>query len=127
MTVRMLIEGHSDPASAKRLGVSTRTYAGYIAALKDEYGVETRFQLGLRDGEQGLGVSTPRADRLDDRTMVHEGRAPDGHSPADPGGRPGTSHGGQPGPSQVWGSAGALTRGGRRRLTVASVPAQPSR
>jgi sugar-specific transcriptional regulator TrmB len=46
MTIRMLVEGHSDPSSAKRLGISTRTYAGYIAALKDEYGVQTRFQLG---------------------------------------------------------------------------------
>jgi hypothetical protein len=50
MTIRLLAEGHSDPASAKRLGVSTRTYAGYIAALKDEYGVQTRFQLGLAMG-----------------------------------------------------------------------------
>jgi hypothetical protein len=48
----MLVEGHSDPASAKRLGVSTRTYAGYIAALKDEYGVQTRFQLGHAMGAQ---------------------------------------------------------------------------
>jgi hypothetical protein len=46
MTIRMLVEGHSDSASAKRLGVSTRTFAGYIATLKEEYGVETRFQLG---------------------------------------------------------------------------------
>jgi DNA-binding NarL/FixJ family response regulator len=46
MTIRMLVEGHSDPASAKRLGVSTRTYAAYIAALKEEFGVQTRFQLG---------------------------------------------------------------------------------
>jgi len=46
MTIRLLVEGHSDPSSAKRLGVSTRTYAGYIAALKEEYGVQTRFQLG---------------------------------------------------------------------------------
>ena len=46
LTIRLLIEGHSDPASAKRLGVSTRTYAGYIASLKEEYGVQTRFQLG---------------------------------------------------------------------------------
>ena len=46
MTIRMLIEGHSDPASAKRVGVSTRTYAGYIASLKAEYAVQTRFQLG---------------------------------------------------------------------------------
>jgi hypothetical protein len=50
MTIRMLVEGHSDPASAKRLGVSTRTYAGYIASLKDEYGVQTRFQLGYAMG-----------------------------------------------------------------------------
>jgi len=50
MTVRMLVEGHSDPASAKRLGVSARTYAGYIASLKDEYDVETRFQLGYAMG-----------------------------------------------------------------------------
>jgi sugar-specific transcriptional regulator TrmB len=55
LTVRMLTEGHSDPASAKRVGVSTRTYASYVAALKEEYGVETRFQLGyamgIRDSE----------------------------------------------------------------------------
>lgn len=52
MTVRLLVEGHSDPSSAKRLGVSARTYAGYIAALKDEYGVETRFQLGYAMGRE---------------------------------------------------------------------------
>ena len=46
LTLRMLVEGHSDAASAKRLGVSPRTYASYIAALKEEYGVGTRFQLG---------------------------------------------------------------------------------
>jgi len=51
MTVRMLVEGHSDNASAKRMGVSTRTYAGYVASLKTEYGVETRFQLGYAIGQ----------------------------------------------------------------------------
>ena len=45
MALRMLVEGHSDAASAKRMGVSVRTYASYIAALKQEYGVQTRFQL----------------------------------------------------------------------------------
>ncbi|RLV48166.1 LuxR family transcriptional regulator [Nocardioides mangrovicus] len=55
MTVRMLVEGHSDPASAKRIGISTRTYAGYIAALKDEYGVQTRFQLGHAMGLHEAG------------------------------------------------------------------------
>jgi sugar-specific transcriptional regulator TrmB len=52
LTIRLLVEGHSDPASAKRLGVSTRTYAGYIAALKEEYGVQTRFQLGYAMGAE---------------------------------------------------------------------------
>ncbi|GAB3262632.1 helix-turn-helix transcriptional regulator [Alteromonas gracilis] len=50
MTIRMLIEGHADPSSAKRMGVSTRTYAGYIANLKDEFGAQTRFQLGYAMG-----------------------------------------------------------------------------
>lgn len=55
MTIRMLIEGHADPTSAKRLGVSARTYAGYVADLKEEYEADTRFQLGYTMGT--LGVS----------------------------------------------------------------------
>ena len=51
-TVRMLVEGHSDHSSAKRMGVSTRTYAGYVAALKEEYGATTRFQLGHTMAQQ---------------------------------------------------------------------------
>jgi hypothetical protein len=54
MTIRMLIEGHADPASAKRLGVSPRTYAGYIADLKEEFEAETRFQLGYTMGQRGM-------------------------------------------------------------------------
>ena len=54
MTIRMLIEGHSDAVSAKRLGVSPRTYAGYVAELKDEYDAETRFQLGYTMGKLGF-------------------------------------------------------------------------
>jgi DNA-binding NarL/FixJ family response regulator len=54
MTIRMLIEGHADPASAKRLGVSPRTYAGYVADLKDEYEAQTRFQLGYYMGQKGV-------------------------------------------------------------------------
>ena len=64
MTIRMLVEGHSDPASAKRLGVSTRTYAGYIASLKEEYGVQTRFQLGHAMGR----LSPPEEPNGDDPT-----------------------------------------------------------
>jgi hypothetical protein len=54
MTIRMLIEGHPDPVSAKRLGVSPRTYAGYVADLKAEYEAETRFQLGYTMGSRGV-------------------------------------------------------------------------
>jgi len=57
MTMRMLIEGHSDPVSAKRLGVSPRTYAGYVADLKEEFEAETRFQLGFTLGKLGLNAA----------------------------------------------------------------------
>lgn len=52
MTIRMLVEGHPDPVAAKRLGVSPRTYAGYVADLKHEYEAETRFQLGYAMGQR---------------------------------------------------------------------------
>lgn len=54
MTIRMLVAGYSDPSSAKRLGVSPRTYAGYVADLKDEYEAETRFQLGYVMGQRDI-------------------------------------------------------------------------
>ncbi len=63
LTVRMLTEGHSDPASAKRVGVSTRTYASYVAALKEEYGVETRFQLGYAMGSRDPGEDSGKPGR----------------------------------------------------------------
>ncbi|MQW78201.1 LuxR family transcriptional regulator [Nocardioides sp. dk4132] len=56
MTIRMLIAGHPDAVSAKRLGVSPRTYAGYVADLKDEHDAQTRFQLGYRMGRQAAGA-----------------------------------------------------------------------
>jgi hypothetical protein len=59
MTIRMLIEGHSDPVSAKRLGVSARTFAGYVADLKAEYDAETRFQLGYTMGQAGVSGREP--------------------------------------------------------------------
>ncbi|MCY7395463.1 MAG: LuxR family transcriptional regulator [Nocardioides sp.] len=64
MTIRMLIEGHSDPTSAKRVGVSPRTYAGYVADLKAEYEAETRFQLGYTMGTRGISGLEPQP--LDD-------------------------------------------------------------
>jgi len=59
MTIRMLIEGHSDPVSAKRLGVSARTFAGYVADLKGEYDADTRFQLGYTMGQAGVSGHEP--------------------------------------------------------------------
>ena len=82
MTIRMLIEGHADPVSAKRLGVSPRTYAGYVADLKAEYEAETRFQLGYAMGQPGVSGNEQRtderrrpraADRRTGRTKYHEG------------------------------------------------------
>ena len=74
MTIRLLVEGHSDPASAKRLGVSTRTYAGYIAALKEEYGVQTRFQLGHAMGlADGPGRVEPVLEGSDEDRGTSEG------------------------------------------------------
>ena len=59
MTIRMLIAGHPDAVSAKRLGVSPRTYAGYVADLKTEYDAETRFQLGYTMGSAGITGNDP--------------------------------------------------------------------
>jgi hypothetical protein len=65
MTIRMLIEGHADPVSAKRLGVSPRTYAGYVADLKREYEAETRFQLGYTMGRRGISGNEQQASEQD--------------------------------------------------------------
>lgn len=54
MTIRMLIGGHSDPNGAARLGVSPRTYAAYVSELKQEFEVESRFQLGYEMGRRGV-------------------------------------------------------------------------
>ena len=54
MTIRMLVAGHPDRASAARLGVSPRTYASYVADLKAEFEVQTRFQLGYEMARRGV-------------------------------------------------------------------------
>lgn len=60
MTIRMLIEGHSDATCAKRMGISPRTYAAYLADLKDEYEAQTRFQLGYRMGTEAARERPPK-------------------------------------------------------------------
>ena len=79
MTIRMLIEGHADPASAKRLGVSPRTYAGYIADLKEEFEAETRFQLGYKMGELGISGNERTDERRRRRRSRHRRPRPEIH------------------------------------------------
>ena len=66
MTIRMLIAGHPDAVSAKRLGVSPRTYAGYVADLKTEYDAETRFQLGYTMGSAGISGNDPPENKIEE-------------------------------------------------------------
>ena len=81
MTMRMLVEGYSDPVSAKRLGVSPRTYAGYVADLKEEFDAETRFQLGYTLGRLGI-PERRRRPRLGPRGLRACERGSDrGHCP----------------------------------------------
>lgn len=68
MTIRMLIEGHPDPSAAKRLGVSARTYAAYVADIKAEYDADTRFQLGYILGREGI------TGELAERPKTNEGQ-----------------------------------------------------
>ncbi|MFH0172702.1 LuxR family transcriptional regulator [Streptomyces cacaoi] len=42
----LLIEGRSDKAIARRLGMSLRSVQGHIASLREQYGAQHRFQLG---------------------------------------------------------------------------------
>ncbi len=75
MTIRMLVDGHADPTSAKRLGVSARTYAAYVADLKAEFNAQTRFQLGYILGRSGVsgherpaqGADLPPGEEAEDR------------------------------------------------------------
>ncbi|WP_107706131.1 phospholipase D-like domain-containing protein [Nocardioides allogilvus] len=65
MTIRMLIGGHADPSGAARLGVSPRTYAGYVSELKQEFEVDSRFQLGYEMGRRGItGRDVPSGEGL---------------------------------------------------------------
>ncbi|MFB7947728.1 helix-turn-helix domain-containing protein [Kitasatospora phosalacinea] len=46
--VRMMLEGIAHRTIARRLGLSERTLARHIAEMREEYGVETLFQLGWK-------------------------------------------------------------------------------
>ncbi len=61
LIVRGLIEGESDPVIAKRIGLSQRSYASHLARMKEELGVDTRFQLGYRLAKSGAALAAPKA------------------------------------------------------------------
>ncbi|WP_285734051.1 hypothetical protein [Kitasatospora phosalacinea] len=46
--VRMMLEGIAHRTIARRIGLSERTLARHIAEMREEYGVETLFQLGWK-------------------------------------------------------------------------------
>ncbi|MFJ4864006.1 MULTISPECIES: helix-turn-helix transcriptional regulator [unclassified Streptomyces] len=52
--LRLLSEGVTDEAAARRLGVSLRTERRMITELSDRLGAKSRFQLGQRAAEEGL-------------------------------------------------------------------------
>lgn len=52
--LELLALGFKDEAIARQLGVSLRTVRRRVAALMDEHGADTRFQLGLALGRRGL-------------------------------------------------------------------------
>ncbi|MFG2607180.1 LuxR family transcriptional regulator [Streptomyces sp. NPDC048514] len=59
----LLIEGRSDKAIARRLGMSLRSVQGHIAALREQYGAQHRFQLGYRMArEEYAGPHIPPAE-----------------------------------------------------------------
>ncbi|MFI5981495.1 LuxR family transcriptional regulator [Streptomyces sp. NPDC051555] len=47
---KLLIEGRSDKAIARRLGISLRSVQGHVSCLRDEFGAQHRFQLGYLMG-----------------------------------------------------------------------------
>jgi DNA-binding NarL/FixJ family response regulator len=51
--LRLLYQGNTDDAAARKLGVSVRTVRKVTAGLMRETGARTRFQLGSRAFERG--------------------------------------------------------------------------
>ncbi|MEI2774940.1 MAG: helix-turn-helix transcriptional regulator [Tetrasphaera sp.] len=52
--LRELAEGRTDEAIARRLGISSRTLRRYLSGMFANFGVDTRFQLGMAAVRQGI-------------------------------------------------------------------------
>jgi DNA-binding CsgD family transcriptional regulator/sugar-specific transcriptional regulator TrmB len=59
--LRLLAEGHTDEAIAKRLGVSHRTARRIATTLMERLGARSRFEAGVRAVQQGWLSQTPFA------------------------------------------------------------------
>ncbi|MBG6135836.1 helix-turn-helix domain-containing protein [Longispora fulva] len=57
--MRLLLEGHTDAAMARTLGLSARTLQYTIRSVMDRLGVNTRFALGHALGRLGHDLSSP--------------------------------------------------------------------
>jgi biotin operon repressor len=54
---RLLVEGHSDQAIARRLGISERSLQAHIRRIKQSLGASNRLQLGYRLAREELGAA----------------------------------------------------------------------
>lgn len=57
--VRLLSEGHTDDAIAKRLGVSSRTARRIANELMERLGARSRFEAGVRAVQEGWLPARP--------------------------------------------------------------------
>ncbi|WP_406475510.1 helix-turn-helix domain-containing protein [Streptomyces sp. NBC_01615] len=75
-TLRLLAEGHTDEAIAKRLGVSHRTARRIATGLMERLNARSRFEAGVRAVQQGwLPAVTPVAPRQDQARQGHDAMA----------------------------------------------------
>ena len=49
-----LCDGNTDEVTARRLGISVRTYRRYVAKIMEDIGATSRFQAGVLASERGL-------------------------------------------------------------------------
>ncbi len=70
--LQTLNAGLKDEVAARRLSVSLRTYRRRIAELMDYFGVNTRFELGVRVAEVGLLRHHRPGRRHEQGSVVHQ-------------------------------------------------------
>ncbi|MEW2265918.1 helix-turn-helix domain-containing protein [Streptomyces sp. NPDC047853] len=70
--VRLLAEGHTDEAIAKRLGVSSRTARRTASELMERLGARSRFEAGVRAVQQGWLPADAARDRFDSSRRTPE-------------------------------------------------------